>query len=102
MTESPRNRSRDPVYERWRWQIFAITWIAYAGFNLTRNSFAVAKVEMAGQPDLGLTPPKMAWIDGGFLFAYAIGQFLWGVAGDRFGARRVVLLGMGVAVLAGV
>ena len=35
---------KDPLYERWRWQIFAITWLAYAGFYLTRKSFAVAKI----------------------------------------------------------
>src|SRR2546427_49090 len=33
-------------YERWRWQIFFITWLAYAGFYLTRKSFSVAKIEL--------------------------------------------------------
>lgn len=91
----------DPVYERWRWQIFAITWLAYAGFNLTRMSFAVSKVGIEGDTHLQLTQRQMAWVDGAFLAAYAIGQFFWGVAGDRFGPRKVVLTGMLCSVVAG-
>ena len=37
---------RNPAYERWRWQIFSITWLAYAGFYLTRKAFSVAKNEL--------------------------------------------------------
>jgi len=86
--------ARNPTYERWRWQVFSITWIAYAGFYLTRKSFAVAKIEMGKPETLGLSQAEMAWIDGGFLVAYAIGQFSWGILGDRFGTRRIILLGM--------
>jgi OPA family glycerol-3-phosphate transporter-like MFS transporter len=85
---------KDPAYERWRRQTFAITWLAYAGFNLTRMSFAVSKVAMQGDAHVRLTQPQMAWIDGAFLGAYAVGQFFFGAAGDRFGPRKVVLIGM--------
>jgi OPA family sugar phosphate sensor protein UhpC-like MFS transporter len=91
----------NPTYERWRWQTFAITWLAYAGFNLTRMSFAVSKVGIEGDTHIQLTQRQMAWVDGAFLAAYAIGQFFWGVAGDRFGPRKVVLTGMLCSVLAG-
>ncbi|HWD18417.1 MAG TPA: MFS transporter [Verrucomicrobiae bacterium] len=91
---------RDPRYERWRWQIFAITWLAYAGFNLTRKSFAIAKIALGG-PEVGLTQKQMAWIDGSFLVAYAIGQFAWGIAADRWGTRRVVLSAMFCSVVIG-
>ena len=40
-------------YERWRWRIFAITWLAYAGLYLTRKSFSVAKIEMGKESGLG-------------------------------------------------
>jgi OPA family sugar phosphate sensor protein UhpC-like MFS transporter len=92
--------SRDPVYERWRWQIFAITWLAYAGFYLTRKSFAVAKIAIGPGTEIGLTQPQMAWIDGAFLVAYAMGQFLWGMAGDKFGTRKVIIAGMLCSVAA--
>jgi OPA family glycerol-3-phosphate transporter-like MFS transporter len=91
----------DPRYERWRWQTFAITWLAYAGFNLTRMSFAVSKVGIEGDTQIQLTQRQMAWVDGAFLAAYALGQFFWGVAGDRFGPRKVVLTGMLCSVIAG-
>ena len=96
-----RRLGSDPVYERWRWQTFAITWLAYAGFNLTRMSFAVSKVGIEGDTHVQLTQPQMAWIDGAFLAAYAVGQFFWGVAGDRFGPRKVILIGMLCSVIVG-
>ncbi len=92
-------RGKDPTYERWRWQIFAITWLAYAGFYLTRKSFSVAKIGIGEGTAIGLTQSELAWIDGAFLVAYAIGQFLWGMAGDRFGTRKVILIGMSVSVV---
>ena len=91
---------RQPLYERWRWQIFGITWLAYAGFYLTRKSFSVAKIEMGQPTSLGLSSQEMAWIDGAFLAAYAVGQFFWGVCGDRRGTRFVILIGMLGTVLA--
>ena len=54
---------RNAVYERWRWQIFAITWLAYAGFYLTRKSFAVAKIDLGNPQGLGLTMTQMGQID---------------------------------------
>ena len=80
----------EPKYERWRWQVFAVTWLAYAGFYLTRKSFAVAMVSLAKPEVLGIDMGEMAWVDGAYLAAYAMGQFVWGMCGDRFGARRVV------------
>ncbi|MBI2950094.1 MAG: MFS transporter [Verrucomicrobia bacterium] len=94
MTAAPKLIGNNPAYERWRWQIFAVTWLAYAGFYLTRKSFAVAKIEMGKTTGLGLTDSQMSWIDGSFLTAYAIGQFFAGVSGDRLGTRRVILAGM--------
>jgi OPA family sugar phosphate sensor protein UhpC-like MFS transporter len=95
-------RGKDPAYERWRWQIFGITWLAYAGLYLTRKSFSVAKIDLGEGTAIGFTQAQLAWIDGAFLAAYAIGQFLWGMVADRFGTRAVVLTGMLVSVAAAV
>ncbi len=54
----------NPRYERRRWQMLTITRLAYAGFYLTRKSFAVAKVEMGEGTAIGLTTLQMSWIDG--------------------------------------
>jgi len=100
MGTKPRLFGPNRQYDRWRWQIFAITWLAYAGFYLTRKCFAVAKIEMGKPTSLGLTDLQMSWVDGAFLTAYAIGQFVWGPCGDRFGPRKVVAFGMLGSVIA--
>lgn len=66
---------RDKSRERWRWQIFSVIWLAYAGFYLTRKSFSVAKNELKKDDVMGLTKGDMSWIDGANSVAYALGQF---------------------------
>ena len=84
----------DSHYERWRWQVFAVTWLAYFGYYLTRKTFSVAKIGMEQDPTVNITRSDMAWIDGAFLLAYAIGQFPAGILADRAGTRKVVVAGM--------
>src|SRR5215831_18985976 len=88
------------TYERWRWQIFSITWLAYAGFYLTRKAFAVAKNELKKPEVMGLTLGQMSWIDGANSVAYALGQFMFGTLGDRLGTRVIILVGMLASVIA--
>ena len=102
MSSAPKLVGDNPRYERWRWQIFGITWLGYAGFYLTRKSFSVAKIDLANPDVMGLSAAEMARIDGAFLVAYAIGQFVWGLAGDKYGTRRVVSAGMLGSVIAAV
>tara|TARA_Y100000588_G_scaffold326520_1_gene360981 strand:- start:394 stop:1710 length:1317 start_codon:yes stop_codon:yes gene_type:complete len=103
MTTSSFNRIGSNLhYKRWRWQIFAITWLAYFGYYLTRKTFSVAKIGMEEDPNVLLTRSEMAWIDGAYLVAYAVCQFLSGIFGDRSGTRKVVLVGMAGSVLAAV
>ena len=97
---TPKLFGPDRKYERWRWQIFGITWLAYAGFYLTRKSFSIAKIELEKPGVLGLTKEQMSLIDGGFLAAYAVGMMVWGICGDRYGTRKVVAWGMIGSVLA--
>jgi OPA family sugar phosphate sensor protein UhpC-like MFS transporter len=85
---------KNPKYERWRWTIFAVTWLAYGGFYLTRKAFSVAKNELKKPEVLGLTKAQMSEMDGAYSAVYALGQFIWGTLGDRYGTRRVVLFGM--------
>ena len=60
--------------KRWRVQIFAITWIAYAAFYFTRKAFSVAKLGIADDPDFTLDKMAMANLDAIYLAAYAVGQ----------------------------
>jgi OPA family sugar phosphate sensor protein UhpC-like MFS transporter len=92
---------KDPKYEFWRLRIFGITWLAYAGFYLTRASFAVAKIGILEDPNVSLTTENMGVIDGVYLTAYAVGQFVWGMLGDKVGTRKIVLLGLLGSIIAG-
>jgi len=91
--------TKNPKYERWRWTIFGITWLAYAGFYLTRKAFSVAKNELKKPEVLGLTKAQMSEMDGVYSALYALGQFFWGTLGDRYGTRRVVLFGMMASIV---
>jgi OPA family glycerol-3-phosphate transporter-like MFS transporter len=99
MTSQPKLFGDNPRYERWRWQIFAITWLAYAGFYLTRKSFSVAKIELTKPGVMGLSKADMSWMDGANSVAYALGQFFWGVLGDKAGTRGVIVIGMLASVI---
>ena len=92
-------QSTDPRYERWRRQIFGITWLAYAGYYLTRKAFSVAKNELSKPEVMGLTKGQMSVMDGTYSAAYALGQFIWGTLGDRFGAKQVVVVGMMLSII---
>jgi MFS transporter, OPA family, glycerol-3-phosphate transporter len=97
-----KSRTTNPAYERWRIRIFAITWIAYAGFYFTRQAFSVAKLGILEDPILHthLTKSVMANLDAAYLTAYAVGQFVWGQVSDRFGPRVVVLGGLAISAVA--
>ncbi|MDR3080545.1 MAG: MFS transporter [Streptomyces sp.] len=84
------------VSRRLRWQIFAATWIAYAGVYFVRQAFSVAKLGSLDDPVLSgtLTERALGVIDAIYLAAYAAGQFVWGAWADRFGPRVVVITGM--------
>lgn len=92
---------KDPKYERWRRTVFATTWLAYAGFYLTRKSFAVAKIGMLKDPAIHIDKGMLGAIDAALLIAYAIGQFAFGIMGDRFGCRKIVMIGLLVSIAAG-
>ncbi|MGF6594640.1 MFS transporter [Pseudomonas sp. 2835] len=86
--------------KRWRVQIFAITWLAYAAFYFTRKAFSVAKLGIAEDPSFTLDKMAMANLDAIYLTAYAFGQFTWGMLADRFGPRVVVLGGLVISAAA--
>lgn len=91
-----------PQYERWRRQIFAVTWLAYAGFYFTRQTFSVAKLGILEDPVLQITLTKstLANLDAVYLSAYAVGQFVWGSVSDRYGPRIVLLGGLAMSAIA--
>lgn len=79
----------------WRVRIFAVTWIAYAGFYLCRKNFSVLMPLL--QQHTGITKDELATAIFGYSLMYSVGQFLMGTLSDRLGPRRVVTTGMLVA-----
>jgi len=76
---------------------FGATWLAYATYYLGRKGFSVSKARVV--KELGVGEGTLAAIDTGYLAAYAVGQFISGLIGDRIGARRLVSFGMLFAAL---
>lgn len=75
-----------------RTRTFALTWLSYASYYLTRKPFSVAKKTLADEH--GLSKQELANVDTGYLAAYAVGQFTWGFVADRIGPRRMIGAGM--------
>jgi len=76
---------------------FSLTWFSYASYYLTRKNFSVVKSRL--NSDLGLSIEMLAFIDTLYLVLYAVGQFVNGALGDRFGPRRMIALGMWASAL---
>lgn len=73
-------------------RVFLATAITYAGYYFGRKTFYVCKAALGAR--LHLDAAGLGWLGTGFLATYALGQFLAGRAGTRWGARRLVISGM--------
>ncbi len=84
----------------WRYRIFASCWLVYAGLYLCRKNYAVAQPVF--MKEFGWTESAVGIIITAYLTMYAIGQFLNGMAGDRFSARRIMTFGIALSILVNV
>jgi sugar phosphate permease len=75
-----------------------LSWLAYATYYLGRKGFSVVKSTLARE--LGLSTRTLALIDTAYLVAYALGQVPSGLAVDRLGPRRVIVLGLTLSACA--
>jgi ACS family glucarate transporter-like MFS transporter len=74
--------------------IWLLAMVSFVGYAL-RSNITIAQEYM--KPELGLTDTDMGLITGwGFLLAYAFFQIPGGVLGDRFGARAVLAVCVGL------
>jgi OPA family glycerol-3-phosphate transporter-like MFS transporter len=80
----------------WRIRIFAVTWLAYAGFYFCRKNFSVVMPMLVDSAHYS----KVELANLIFLYSlmYAAGQPLLGSWSDRWGARLLVSAGMLTAV----
>lgn len=84
----------------WRYRIFAVTWLTYAGFYLCRKNFSVLMPILTDE--FGFTKTDLAWVITGFSAIYMLGQFANGLLSDRFGPRLIVGIGLLVSVLSSI
>jgi sugar phosphate permease len=92
------NLEHTAAESRARTSALALSWLAYASYYLGRKNFSVVKASVARE--FGLDVGALAFVDSAYLVAYALGQLPSGIAVDRFGARRVVALGLTVSACA--
>lgn len=77
---------------RYRWVVWALSWLAYATYYTGRKGLSVTKKSLHDR--LGISESALGGIDTAYLAAYSVGQFVSGFFGDRIGARRLVGAGM--------
>jgi len=82
----------------YRVRVFAVTWLAYAGFYFCRKNLSAAMPLM--KEELHFTDLDLSKIIFVYSLTYMLGQFVGGVLSDRHGPRLIVSLGMVIAVLA--
>ena len=92
-------RPETTVYEdvllRWRRgriRLFGILWTTYAALFLCRANLSAAKSTL--EAAVGLTRARQGYLDFFFKGAYAAGQWLGGVLGDKFGGRVMIVIGV--------
>ena len=88
----------DPQLRRWRVRVFTATWLSYFGYYFCRKPFFVTKGTL--ENDLGWDAATLSVLGIAYLAAYAVGQFIASVVGDRWGPRLMLLVGMAVTILA--
>ncbi len=85
-----------PRQVNWRYRIFIITWLGYAGFYLCRKNLSVIAPELK---ELGLTDLQYANYIFVYSLMYCVGQFVNGVLSDRYGPRIIVGAGLFLSAL---
>ncbi len=79
-------------FKYWRKRILFTTWITYALFYLGRVNMSIAIPGII--EEFGISKTAMGAVLTALFTMYAIGQFVNGQLGDKFGARKMISLGI--------
>jgi sugar phosphate permease len=85
-------------FRDWRIRIFTVAWITYALFYITRANLSIAIPGIT--QEFGYSKTMLGSIGSALFATYAIGQFTNGQLGDKFGARKLVTIGIIISALA--
>jgi EmrB/QacA subfamily drug resistance transporter len=92
-----RLRRRVATDDRYRWWVLwtVLAGLFAAGFTITVLAVSLPTIAR----DLDTDPTTLSWIVTGPFLAHALGMPLLGKVGDRYGHRRVFLIGFGLFTL---
>jgi sugar phosphate permease len=88
------------TFKHWQLRVFIIAWITYALFYLTRANMSIAIPGI--MEEYGYSKTMLGAVGSALFATYAIGQFTNGQLGDKFGARKLVTIGIMVSALANI
>jgi len=74
-----------------QWRILFVTMFCYLFFYTGRQTFGFAIPGI--EEELGISKSDLGWISAAMLWAYAVGQWINGNLGDKFGGRRMMTIG---------
>jgi len=80
------------LFKYWRRRVFISLWITYSTFYLCRVNISIAVPGIMKEFDY--TKTALGIIMTCLFFTYALGQFINGQLGDKFGARKFVSFGL--------
>lgn len=81
----------------WRKRILWTVWITYAGFYLARVNMSIALPGI--MREYGISKTGMGSVLTALFAFYAVGQFINGQLGDKFGPRKLITVGIFGSVL---
>jgi sugar phosphate permease len=93
----PLRNQQVETFSVWQRRIFLLLWVTYASFYLGRVNFSVALPGIMS--DFGWTRANVGAVGTALFWAYAVGQFINGQLGDKFGARVMVTIGVTISAL---
>ena len=85
------------MMKKWQKRILTTAWITYASFYLLRINMSVAIPGI--MQEFGITKTSIGIVLSALFFAYAVGQFVNGQLADKFGAKKIVALGLFVSAI---
>jgi len=86
------SRSEDARLAYWQRRVFAVGWVTYASYYLTRLNFSAALPGIV--EEFRYSKLALGLIGSGFSVVYAFGQVANGWLAGRMGSRRLVTLGL--------
>ena len=81
----------------WRKRVFVTLWITYGAFYLCRVNLSIALPGI--MKEFGYSRTDVGLIGSALFVTYGIGQFINGQLGDKFGARKLITLGIVVSAI---